>query len=46
MKPKLTNVLEGLTHLLYFSRRHEGDGVPIPLIVNDAVIESDGPIDR
>ena len=38
MKAKLTNVFESLCHLLHFSGRQEVDGVPVPLVVDDAVI--------
>jgi len=37
-------MLKGLTHLLHFSGWHEGDGVPVPLIVDDAVVESNRPV--
>jgi hypothetical protein len=37
-------MLKGLTHLLHFSGWHEGDWVPVPLIVDDAVVESNGPV--
>jgi hypothetical protein len=44
MKPQLTDVLQCLTHLLHFSSWHEVDGVPVPLVMNDAVVEVDGPV--
>ncbi len=44
MKPQLTDMLQCLTHLLHFSGWHEVDGVPVPLIMNDAVVEADGPV--
>ncbi len=44
MKPKFADVLQGLAHLLHFAGGHEGDGVPVPLEVQDAVIEPDRPI--
>ncbi len=44
MKAKLTNVFKSLTHLCHFPGRQEVDGVPVPLVVDDAVIQSDGPI--
>jgi hypothetical protein len=44
MKPKLFDVLQGLAHLFHFASGHEGDGVPVPLEVQDTVIEPDRPI--
>ncbi len=44
MKPQLTDVLQCLTHLLHFSGWHEVDGVPVPLVMNNAVVEADGPV--
>ncbi len=44
MKSQLADVLQGLTHLLHFAGGHEADGVPVPLVVEDAVIEPDGPV--
>ena len=38
MKTKLANVLESLGHLLHFSGWEEVDGVPVPLVMEDAVI--------
>ena len=38
MKTKLADVFEGLGHLLHFSGREEVDGVPVPLVMEDAVI--------
>ncbi len=38
MEAKLTYVLEGLGHLLHFSGWEEVDGVPVPLVMEDAVI--------
>ncbi len=37
-------MLEGLIHLLHFSGRHEGEGVPVPFIMDDAVVEPDRPV--
>jgi hypothetical protein len=44
MEPEFADVLQGLAHLLHLTGGHEGDGVPVPLEVQDAVIESDRPI--
>ncbi len=44
MKSQLADVLQGLAHLLHFAGGHEADGVPVPLVVEDAVIEADGPV--
>ncbi len=44
MKAKLTNVFESLCHLLHFSGRQEVDGVPVPLVVDDAVVQPDRPV--
>jgi hypothetical protein len=38
VKTKLADVFEGLGHLFHFSGREEVDGVPVPLIMEDAVI--------
>ncbi len=38
MKTKLADVFEGLDHLLHFSGWEEVDGVPVPLVMEDAVI--------
>jgi hypothetical protein len=38
METKLANVLESLGHLLHFSGWEEVDGVPVPLVMEDAVI--------
>jgi hypothetical protein len=38
MKTKLADVFEGLGHLLHFSGWEEVDGVPVPLVMEDAVI--------
>ena len=38
VKTKLADVFEGLGHLLHFSGREEVDGVPVPLVMEDAVI--------
>ncbi len=38
METKLTYVLEGLGHLLHFSGWKEVDGIPVPLVVEDAVV--------
>ncbi len=37
-------MLKGLAHQLHFSSRHEREGVPVPLVMDDAVVEPDGPI--
>ncbi len=39
MQPEIADVLQGLTHLFHFAGRHEADGIPVPLIVQDAVVE-------
>ena len=44
MKAKLTNVFKSLTHLRHFPGWQEVDGVPVLLIVDDAVVQLDGPI--
>ena len=44
MKAKLTNVFKSLPHLFHFPGRQEVDGVPVPLVVDDAVVQPDGPI--
>ncbi len=44
MKAKLTNVFKSLTHLRHFPGWQEVDGVPVPLIMDDAVVQLDGPI--
>jgi hypothetical protein len=44
VKAKLTNVFESLCHLLHFSSWQEVDGVPVPLIMEDAVIQPDRPV--
>jgi hypothetical protein len=41
MKAKLTNVFKSLVHLCHFPGRQEVDGVPVPLIVEDAVVQPD-----
>ncbi len=38
MKAEFTNVFESLCHLLHFSGWQEVDGVPVPLVMEDAVI--------
>jgi hypothetical protein len=38
MKAKLTNVFESLPHLFHFPGQQEVDGVPVPLVVDDAVV--------
>jgi hypothetical protein len=44
METKLTNVLESLGHLLHFSSWEEVDGVLIPLVMEDAVIQPNRPV--
>ena len=44
MEPEFPNVLQGFAHLFHFAGGHEGDGVPVPFEVQDAVIEPDRPI--
>ncbi len=44
MKPEFADVFQGLAHLLHFAGGHEGNGVPVPLEVQDTVIEPDRPI--
>ncbi len=44
MEPKLTNVFESLCHLLHFSGWQEVDGVPVPLEMEDAVVQPDRPV--
>jgi hypothetical protein len=44
METELTNVLESLGHLLHFSGGQEVDGVPVPLVMEDAVVQPDRPI--
>ena len=39
MKTKLADVFEGLGHLLHFSGWEEVEGVPVPLIMEDAVVQ-------
>ena len=38
MKTKFPDVFEGLGHLLHFSGWEEVDGVPVPFVMEDAVI--------
>ncbi len=38
MKTKFADVFEGLGHLLHFSGWEKVDGVPVPLVMEDAVI--------
>ncbi len=38
MKAKLTNVFKSLRHLFHFPGWQEVDGIPVPLVVDDAVI--------
>ena len=38
MEAKLTYVLEGLRHLMHFSGWEEVDGIPVPLVMEDAVV--------
>ena len=44
MEPEFPDVLQGLAHLFHFAGGHEGDGVPVPLVVQDTVIEPDRPV--
>ena len=44
MEPEFPDVLQGFAHLFHFAGGHEGDGVPVPLVVQDTVIEPDRPI--
>jgi hypothetical protein len=44
VKAKLTNVFESLCHLLHFSGGQEVDGVPVPLVMEDAVVQPDRPV--
>ncbi len=44
MEPKLADMLQGLAHLFHLTGGHEGDGVPVPLEMQDAVVESYRPI--
>ena len=44
MKAELTDVLESLLHLGHFPGWQEIDGVPVPLVVEDAVVQSDRPV--
>ncbi len=41
MEPQLADLFEGLTHFLHLSMRQEGDGVPVPLIVENVEIKLD-----
>jgi hypothetical protein len=36
---QFADVLQGLAHLFNFTGRHEADGVPVPRVMEDAVIE-------
>ena len=44
MESQFADVLQGLAHLLHFAGGHEADGVPVPLVVEDAVVQSDRPV--
>ena len=44
MEPEFADMLQGLAHLFHLTGGHEGDGVPVPLVVQDAVVESNRPI--
>jgi hypothetical protein len=44
MESEFADMLQGLTHLFHLAGGHEGDGVPVPLEVQDAIVESDRPI--
>ncbi len=44
METKLTDVLESLGHLLHFSGWEEVDGVPVPLVMEDTVVQPDRPV--
>ena len=44
MEPEFADMLQSLAHLFHLTGRHEGDRVPVPLVVEDAVVESDRPI--
>ncbi len=37
-------MLEGLAHQFHFSGRHEREGVPVPFVMDNAVVEPDGPV--
>ncbi len=41
MESQFANVFKGLAHQLHFSGRHEREGVPVPLVVDDTVVEPD-----
>ena len=44
MKAKFSNVFESLGHLLHFSGGEEVERVPVPFVMEDAVIQPDGPV--
>ena len=44
MQTQIADVLQGLTHLFHFAGGHEADGIPVPLIVQDAVVEPHQPV--
>jgi hypothetical protein len=44
MESQFADVFQGLTHLFHFTGRHEADGVPVPLIMEDAVVEPNRPV--
>ncbi len=39
MESQFADVLQGLVHLFHFTGGHEVDGVQVPLIMEDAVVE-------
>ena len=44
MKTKFPDVFESLSHLLHFPGGKEVERVPVPLIMEDAVVQPDGPV--
>ena len=44
MEPEFANMLQGLAHLLHLTGGHEGDRVPVPFEMQDAVVEPHRPI--
>ena len=44
MKTKLPDVFESLSHLLHFPGGKEVERVPVPFVMEDAVVEPDRPV--
>jgi hypothetical protein len=38
MEPQFSNMLQGFVHLFHLAGRHEADGVPVPLVMEDGVV--------